>query len=108
MPQPPSDVAPIVDASGRLTQPWRAFFASIFTSGSAAVSVPFTQSPATYKAPSAGTLLVFGTVDAITITRGRSPVEVDPSVKALPMASGDTVMVTYSTVPAPHLTFLPT
>ncbi|SFF76730.1 hypothetical protein [Methylobacterium sp. yr596] len=108
MPQPPSDVAPIVDATGRLTQPWRAFFAGIFTGGGSAVSVAARQSPATYKAPSAGTLILFGAVDAITITRGRDAVEVDPSVKALPMASGDTAMVTYSTVPPPNLTFLPT
>jgi len=106
MPQPPSDVAPIVDADGRLTVVWRAFFAALAGKATASVPVPLDDSPLSYTAPSNGSLMVTGgSVSAITLTRGRDPVPLDASLRAIPLSAGDRVSVTYDTVPT--VVFLP-
>jgi hypothetical protein len=107
MPQPPSDVAPIVDPdTGRVTQVWRAFFSALSGKAAGAVAVRVQGSPAAYTAPDNGSLMLTGgTVTAISLVRGRDPVPVDARLYALPMSGGDTAIITYSV--APTLVFLP-
>jgi hypothetical protein len=104
--KPPSDAAPVIDpATGRLSQPWRAFFSALGGAAGPSQAVAPTGSPFIFTAPGPGSLAIQGTVSGLTLIRGRDPVALDPGIRLVPLAADDRLQISFAA--APGLVFLP-
>ena len=102
----PSLQSPMLDAGGRLTQPWVGFFTSLTRAPGALVLLDPAVSPFAYTAPEPGFAALTGGIGVtLALIRGRETVALDPTGGMVPLAQGDTLRVGFTTPPA--VTFVP-
>lgn len=100
----PSLNAALVDAKGKVSQPWQYWFQG-FSAPPAAIDPAVGTSPLDFTAPADGSFLVTGgTGVAVTMTRGLVSVIV-PASGFIPMTMGDSLTVTWATPPT--MNFIP-
>jgi len=100
----PSSKTPVVTDAGLVTNPWLRFFTRLLAQPGPIMSVPPTGSPLTFVAPERGSASVLGgAVSSITVTRARTTISAAEG--SIPLAAGDTLVVTYTV--APTIDFVP-
>jgi hypothetical protein len=106
MPKVPDLVSPAVDQQGRFSRAWVQFFSGFGAAPKAIETITVGTSPFAYTAPAAGSVLLRG--GAVTFTdliRGPSPLPLGVTSGLIPVAAGDTLVVTYTV--APSMFFIP-
>lgn len=99
---------PLVDSSGRMTQPWWTFFAQQFGPQKIQGVTP-NGSPYVFKAQNfRGSLMISGgTVSSVQYSQdGINYIPTGQTAGCFPMAGGDFVKITYSV--APTMNYVPT
>lgn len=91
---------------GLITPAWLRFFTLLLSQPGPIAAVALTGSPFSFTASERGTAFVVGgTVSVIKITRARVTITTGQTSGNVPLAQGDTLIVTYSA--APTVSFVP-
>ena len=100
----PSVQDPLVNPDGTVSVTWAQFFAQLVGQPQPIAPVAIGKSPFSFTASQKGTISVTGgTVSATQLTRAR--VTINVLSQLIPMAQGDTIVLTYTV--APSLNFIP-
>lgn len=92
--------AALTDKEGKVKTPWNSFFQQFSQKAPAAINVFVDGSPFSYQTAVPGSMFITGgTVTGIDLTRGFVTIGIDPATQIVPMAVGDTVVVTHSALP---------
>jgi hypothetical protein len=102
----PDLVSPAVDEQRRFTRTWVQFFTSLGAVPKPVETITAGASPFAYTAPASGSVLLRGgTVTFTDLIRGPSPLPLGMTSGLIPVAAGDTLVVTYTV--APSMFFIP-
>ena len=95
----PNINSPLVDENGKITPPWNTFFQQFNQSAPASQTVSVGNSPFSYTPNTPGNVYVSGgTVSNISLIRGNVVINLTGQ-PIVPISIGDTVKITYSSVP---------
>lgn len=102
----PSASTPVVTTGRLVTPAWLRFFTLLLAQPAPVAAVALTGSPLSFTASERGTAFIIGgTVSAIQITRARATFTTGQTSGNVPLAQGDTLIVTYTV--APTVSFVP-
>jgi hypothetical protein len=95
----------LVDAQGRVLDPWSSFFQQFTQAPTAALNILLNGSPFSYTAKEQGLITIEGAgLTDVKLIRGSINIDL-LTTRAIPVKIKDTIIISYSSLPI--LTFLP-
>jgi hypothetical protein len=97
----PNLTSPIVDKLGKVIPPWNSWFQQFSQKPAAINTLVVGVSPFSFTASNPGTIdVIGGTVTSLVFIRGTTSINFGAVTnRAIPVSSGDIIVVTYSVIP---------